>query len=83
VSNRNTARRLERLETELTPPKDPEMIEIRFVALVGGEVLFRFFMPRDPPKRGWRRHWSRNADGHASFWNDRNDELDTQKDSQA
>jgi hypothetical protein len=83
VSSRNVARRLERLEAELAPPKDPEMIEIQFRALVGGEIISRFFMPRDPPKRGWRRHWSQNANVRASSWNcDRNDELDTPKDSQ-
>ncbi len=66
MSSRNLARRLERLETELAPPADPEMMEIRFLALVGGEILFRFFIPRDPPKHGRRRPWSRNVDVHAA-----------------
>jgi hypothetical protein len=82
MNSRNLARRLERLETELAPPADPEMMEICFRALVDGEIISRFLVPRDPPKRGWRRHRSQNAGGYTSFWNDRNDELDTPKDSQ-
>jgi hypothetical protein len=76
MNSRNLARRLERLETELAPPADPEMMELCFRALVDGEIISRFLIPRDPPKRGWRRHRSQNAGGDTSFWNaDRNDEL--------
>jgi hypothetical protein len=76
MSSRNFARRLERIEAELAPPEAPEMIEICFRALVDGEIISRYFMPRYPPKRGWRRHWEQNPGGYTSSWNsDRNDEL--------
>jgi hypothetical protein len=70
MSSRNLTRRLERLEAELAPPADPEMVELCFRALVDGEIISRYLVPRD------RRRWSQNAGGDTSFWNaDRNDEL--------
>jgi hypothetical protein len=63
---RTLSRRLQHLEAELAPPKDPEMMEIRFVALVTGEIIHRMFLPAEPPKRGRRRLWSQNAGAHSS-----------------
>ena len=82
MSSRNFTRRLEQLEAKLAPPKDPQMIEICISALVTGEILHRFFMPRDPPKRGQTRPWSPNTGRYASSgsWVQTN-ELDTPKDS--
>lgn len=59
------SRRLQYLEAELVPPKDPEMMEIRFVALVTGEIIHRMLLPTEPPKRGRRRLWSQNASAHS------------------
>jgi hypothetical protein len=83
MSGRNLTRRLEQLEAELAPPKDPEMIETCISALVTGEILHRFFMPRHPPKRGGPRPWTPNTGRYASSgsWVQLN-ELDTQNDSQ-
>jgi hypothetical protein len=76
MSSRSLTRRLEQLEAELAPPKDPKMMEIQFVSLVGGEILHRMFMPAEPPKRGRRRPWSQNVDIPASSWNwNGNDDL--------
>ena len=84
MSSRSLTRRLEQLEAELAPPEDPEMMEIQSIALVGGEILHRMFIPAEPPKRGRRRPWSQKAGGHASSWNsDRNDELTTSPGAQA
>ena len=63
---RTLSRRLQRLEAELVPPKEAEMIEIQFVALVGGEIIHRMFLPAEPPKRGRRWLWSQNANAHSS-----------------
>ena len=83
MSNRNIARRLEQLEAELAPPKDPEMMEIQFIALVTGQIVHRMFIPTEPPKRGRRRPWSQDADVRSSSWNwGRTNELDTSNDSQ-
>ena len=38
MSSRNLSRRLERIEAELAPPKDQEMVEICFSDLVTGEI---------------------------------------------
>jgi hypothetical protein len=83
MSSRTFTRRLEQLEAELAPPKDSQMIEICICALVTGEILHRFFMPRDPPKRGDTRPWSPNTGQYASSgsWVQTN-EPDTQNDSQ-
>jgi len=58
MSGMNLTRRLERLEAELIPPKDPEMIEIRFSDLVTEEIIHRMFLPADPLKRRRNRLWS-------------------------
>jgi len=81
MSSRNLTRRLEHLEAELAPPKDSQMIEICVSALVGGEILHRFFIPRDPPKRGQTWPWAPNTGRYASSgsWIQTN-ELDTPKD---
>jgi hypothetical protein len=84
MSSRNLARRLRQLEADLAPPEDPEMMEIQSIALVGGEILHRMFIPAEPPKRGRRRPWSRNADVRASSWNwGRTDELTAPPGAQA
>lgn len=76
MNSRNLARRLERIEAEFAPPENPQMMEIQFVALVGGEIIHRMFIPEEPRKRGRRRPWSQNADVRASSWNwGRTDEL--------
>ena len=62
---RNLTRRLERLKVELAPPKDPEMMEIRFSDLVTEEIIHRMFLPAEPPKRGRNQLWSQNASVHA------------------
>jgi len=66
MSGSNVTRRLERLEAELIPPKDPEMMEIRFSDLVTEEIIHRMFLPAEPPKRGRNRLWSQNASVHAT-----------------
>jgi hypothetical protein len=43
----NLTRRLERFETELAPPADPETMEICFRSVVDGEIIS--FGPPDPP----------------------------------
>jgi hypothetical protein len=62
---RNLTRRLERLKVELAPPKDPEMMEIRFSDLVTEEIIHRMFLPAEPPKRGRNRLCSQHASVHA------------------
>ena len=81
--NKALSRRLARLEAYLAPPKDPQMIEVCISALVTGEILHRFFIPRDPPRRGQTRPWSPNTGRYASSgsWV-QTSELDTQNDSQ-
>ena len=84
MSSRNFTRRLERIEAELAPPEEPEMMEICFRALVDGEIISRYFMPRYPPKRGWRRHWAQNPGRYTSSWNsDPNDALTSSPGDQA
>jgi hypothetical protein len=84
MSSRNLTRRLERIEAELAPPEDPEMMEIQTIALVGGEIIHRMFIPAESPKRGRRRRWSRNANVPASAWNwGRTDELTAPPSAQA
>jgi hypothetical protein len=55
VSSRNLSRRLERIEAELAPPKDQEMVEICFSDLVTGEIIQRMFLPAEASKRGRMR----------------------------
>ena len=76
MSSRNLARRLERIEAEFAPPEDPQMMEIQFIALVGGQIIHRMFIPAEPSKRIRRRPWSQNTDSRDSSWNwCRTDEL--------
>ena len=60
----NLGRRLGRLEAELAPPRPPEMMEIQFIALVGGEILHRMFIPKRV--RGRSRPWPQNASADSS-----------------
>ncbi len=84
MSSRNLTRQLEQLEAELAPPEDPEMMEIQFIALVGGQIIHKMFIPAEPPKRGRRRPWSQNADVRTSSWNwGRTDELTAPTGAQA
>jgi hypothetical protein len=66
VSSRNLSRRLERIEAELAPPKDQEMVEICFSDLVTGEIIQRMFLPAEAPKRCRMRLWSQNASARSS-----------------
>ena len=84
MSSGNLARRLERIEAEFAPPEDPQMMEIQFIALVGGQIIHRMFIPAESPKRGRRRPWSQNADVRALSWNwGRTDELTAPPGAQA
>jgi hypothetical protein len=66
VSSRNLSRRLERIEAELAPLKDQEMVQICFSDLVTGEIIQRMFLPAEAPKRGRMRLWSQNASAYSS-----------------
>ena len=56
---RNLARRLERLEAELTPPSDPRVLKIRVTSVGEPDEIIEL---RLPEPYGRRRSWPPHAE---------------------